>query len=307
MLRTILQRMLFRTNYNHRGPMRVFTLAFLCTLVTCAGMPSLKAVCADGSAPITVEDQLQGLITEISRQVIPHNYEDKKHWGQKKEVVRGLYVRRKGLRIQTHRTKKSVNHGTWTRYEIQLLDPDRRLHIRLDNVHQLPNQRLAFDIVCDARLRILGQLAHWQQGVQLLCMSAEATADVRLVIGCDVSAQLDFSEIPPSLVIDPAVRTANLDIKSFRLNQLSRIDEALAHHLSASVRELAEREIARRNEKLLVRVNRQLDKNRDRFRLSLQAALHGKLAPSKQATDDSLVKSGTPGGSASKRSDSGSK
>lgn len=287
--------------------MRVYVLAFLCSLVICAGMPSLKTVCADGSAPITVDDQLQSLITEISRQVIPHNYEDKKHWGQKKEVVRGLYVRREGLHIKTHRTTKSVNHGTWTRYEIQLLDPDQQLHIRLVNVRQLPNQRLAFDIVCDARLRILGQLANWQQGVQLICMSAEATADVRLAIGCDVSAQFDFSEIPPSLVIDPVVRTANLDIKSFRLNQLSRIDDALAHYLSASVRELAEREIARRNEKLLARVNRQLDKNRDKFRLSLQAALHGKLAPSKQAADGSLAKSGTANGSASRRSDSSSK
>jgi len=257
--------------------MRVLELALVSSLATAVAIVSVGSVRADDASTIAVDDQLQQLITQICRQAIPRNYENHKKWGRQEEVTRGLYVGRDGWHIKTHRTKKFVNQGTWTRYEIELLDPGRRLVVRLDNVHRLPNQRLAFDIICAARLRVLGQLANWQQGVQLVSMRAVAEADVRLTICCDVMAKLDFSEMPPGLVLDPAVRSANLLIQRFRLDRISRVGGALARSLSASVREVLERELQRRNEKLLTQINRQLEKNHDKFHVSLRDTLRVKL------------------------------
>jgi len=73
------------------------------------------------------------------------------------------------------------------------------------------------------------------------------------------------------------VRNANLLIQNFRLDRISRVDGALARSLSASVREVLEHELQRRNEKLLTQINRQLEKNRDKFHVSLRDTLRGKL------------------------------
>ncbi len=91
-----------------------------------------------------ISENLQRLITDLTRTVIPHNYENEKDWGKTKDVMRGLYIKREGLRIKTHRTRRSVNHGTWTKYRVELLDPQQQFQVRLQHVRRLPNNRLSF-------------------------------------------------------------------------------------------------------------------------------------------------------------------
>ncbi len=252
-------------------------------MVVCLLLLELGVVAAPPAerSTIPVDEQLQQLITELARQVIPHDYRDDKHWGRKVEVTRGLYVRRDGWRLRTHRTRKLVNHGTWTRYRIELLGPNRRLHVRIENLRALPKQKYAFAIICDARLKVIGQLAKWRRGVQLVSLSAEAETDVHLTMQCRVGVDFDLSQVPPALELDPVVDAAALELKTFRLNRVGRVKGELAKSLSASVREVVEREIARRNTKLLGKINHNLEKHRARFHLSLQDALQHVLPPPK--------------------------
>lgn len=249
-----------------------FAMTTLFVVSTMGAVPPAEIGSAD-STTVTVNDGLQTLITEVGRAVIPDDYQDNKQWGKTKSVVSGLYVKREGLSLKTHRQRKPVNHGTWTRYRIQMIDPAHLFHVRLQNVRTLENGRLAFDILCDARLQIFGRMSQWQWGVQLISLSAEAVSDVQLTMTCDVATHLDLTSLPPDVVVDPAVRTANLQIREFHLQRLSRLDGPLVRQLSASVREVLEREIERRQDKLVQRINHQLDKRRDRFHLSLNKTL----------------------------------
>ncbi len=234
---------------------------------------STSAHCSEPAAVLAVSESFQKLVTTLVREAIPHNYQNEKKWGKTKEVVRGLYIKREGLRLKTHRTRKLVNHGTWTRYRIDLLDPIQQFQVRLENVRMLPNDRMAFDIICDVKVHTFGRLAQWQQGVQLVSLSADADADLRLTLQCDLAARINTSQAIPDLELDPVVRNAELYVKEFRLNRISQLHGPLVKKLSASVREVLEDEIAKRRPKLVVKINRQIDKNRDHLRLSISELL----------------------------------
>ncbi len=198
--------------------------------------------------------------------------------------MRGLYVKREGWQFKTHRTTKQVNHGTWTKYRVELLDPEQQFQVRLEHVRQLPNNRLAFDLLCEARVRTFGRLSEWQQGVQLISLSAEADATVELTIQCDLATRLDRSTIPPGLEFDPVVRQADLQIKDFRMRHISQLDGPLVKALSASVREVLEDEIEHRRAKLVAQINRQIDKRRDKLRLSFGELFAPAAEPGEQAS-----------------------
>ena len=125
-------------------------LGTLVIFTAVCGASARAAAAADDdprlTRPFQLDDRTQAMVTHLARQVIPHDYENTKGWGKTRQVVRGLYIKRDGLRIKTHRTTVEVNDGTWTKYRVQLLNPAEQFQIRVENVHKTPDQRLGFDI-----------------------------------------------------------------------------------------------------------------------------------------------------------------
>lgn len=248
------------------------------------------------------DPRLHNVVSDLVRDVMPHEYEQTRGWGKTEDLVRGLYVKREGWRIKTHRTRKPVNHGTWTMYRVELIDPDEHFQVRWENVRQVPGQRLAFELQCTARVRIFGRLSEWQQGVQLVSLSAEAEADIRLTLACEVSPRLEMSRHKFGLTLDPTVHGADLQITQFRLQRISQLDGPLVRALSSSVREILEDEIARRREKLVLQINRQLAKHQDKASVSLfelAETARGWNSPNRmlESPAASAVSSHAPGGS----------
>jgi hypothetical protein len=239
--------------------------------------PVAAAEDVPAASAIAVSDGLHELVTDLARGFIPDKYEDNRKWGKTTDIFDGLHVRREGWQIKTHRRWKEVNHGTWTRYEIRLRNPEERFKVRLQNLRNLPDGRTAVDIECDARLRSFGRLSQWQYGVQLISLSAEADADVRLVMQCTFRVNVDLSNLPPEVVVDVRVDDANLAIHRFRMRRISQLSGPLVKQLSHEVREVLEDQIARRREKMVQKINQQIAKNEDHLRLSLTSVLNGKL------------------------------
>jgi hypothetical protein len=229
------------------------------------------------AAEFEVDEGLHQLVTDLARAFIPENYEDNRKWGKTKEVFDGLHVRREGWRIKTHRRKKEVNHGTWTRYEVRLLNPDKRFKIRLQDLRSLPDGRTSVDIHCDARLRSFGRLSEWQYGVQLISLSAEADADVRLVMQCTFRVNVDLSHLPPEVVMDVNVDEADVTIHRFRMRRISQLSGPLVKQLSHEVREVLEDALAKQQDKMVEKINKQIEKNEEKLRLSLTSVLNTKL------------------------------
>jgi hypothetical protein len=245
----------------------------------CLWPAAAASLAEDGPATsgFEVDAGLQEMVTDLARGFIPDKYEDNRKWGKTKKVFDGLHVRREGLRIKTHRRWKQVNHGTWTRYEVRLRNPEERFKIRLHNPRRLPDGRAAVDIHCDARLRSFARLSEWQYGVQLISLSAEADADVQLVMQCTFRINLDLSHLPPEVVVDVKVDEADVTIRRFRMRRVSQLSGPLVKQLSHEVREVLEDQIAKRREKMVQKINRQIAKNEDKLRLSLTSVLNTKL------------------------------
>ena len=236
-----------------------------------AGDPAQQLLALD---PQTVSPQEQAtfreLITSIALDTMPHNYEDKRKWGQTKEVFDGLKVSREGLQIKTKRRWKQVNHGTWKLYRLWLINPEEDFHVTVENVEVHGPLRLSFDLVVDARLGAFARLSQWQLDVQLLSVSIDAEALVRLRVSCEVQLRVDTQGYPPDLVLEPVATDADLVLLDFRLQRISDLKGPLVKELGEELHDRLQEEIEQREVKLLERINRQIEKRRDRLRLSLR-------------------------------------
>lgn len=223
--------------------------------------------------PATVQPLLMGLVLKN----IPADYENTKKWGGQREVWDGLHVRMDGLKIHTKRRKKLANHGSWKRYHISLIDPREHVQFRFENVHEGPDEKIAFDMFLAAKLAAHGRFQEWNRGVRLLSISAEGIADVQLRLTCLVATQLDVTKLPPDFIIQPEVTDAKLELLDFKLNRISKADGPVVRELSHSVENIMQEKLAEKNQKLVSKINRQIEKHRDQLRLSLSDLVKKKL------------------------------
>jgi hypothetical protein len=241
------------------------------------------------------QGSLQGLITTILRENLPDQYESRDGWGDTKEVWAGLDVRREGLQIKTKRRKKQVNHGTWKLYRVRVIEPDKFLQVEVRDVQALPGGRVEFDLLADAKLDVFARLSQWELGVQLISLSVNAEARTQFHVRCNLGLKLDPTKLPPDVLLDPQVTQADLRLADFRVARISQIGGSLAHELGDQARDLLDKEIAKLNGKLPSKINRQIDKNRDKLRLSVQdllASQWGSLAAKQLGLGASQVGSG---------------
>jgi hypothetical protein len=216
------------------------------------------------------------LVTRIVLDNLPHEIVDDKNWGKTKQVWDGVRMEWEGNRLATKRRWKTVNHGTWKRYEIRLIDPEQRFQVQVDNVRSLENGRVGFDAQVDAALDVFGRLSQWERGVQLISLSAEATAVIRLRIECSVAMKLDPSRLPPDVRFEPLVTSADLQLVRFRLHRISQASGPLVREFGSAVQDFVESKIADRRQQIVKRINRQIEKQQDHLRLSIRDVLASK-------------------------------
>lgn len=228
------------------------------------------------------EPTIHQIITDIIRANIPAQYEDTRKWGGTKEMVRGLKVSLDGLKVKTKRRRKEVNHGTWKRYNVQLLDPDQQFHIQLKHIGPTSDGRLSLSLAFQARLAAFGRLSQWHAGVQLISLSLESEATVTLDLTCEIGLKLVTDKFPPDILVEPEVTEARLELIDFRVRRISKASGPLAKQLSHGLKELIRDKIEEKQQKLVQDLNRQINKRPDRLRLSLRDEFQSVLGALKQ-------------------------
>lgn len=212
----------------------------------------------------------QEMMQQIVRDNVPDKYVDDKDWGKTDKRWDGLQVKRKGfLRLSTKRKWKEVNDGTWKRYEIKQINPQKNLTMRIENVHDAGSGKVAFDVLLKSKLEVFGRVAKWTKGVKVYSVSADAVADAVLRIHSEISMKMEFKKFPPDVLLVPVVTQADLDVPNFRLNRISRADGPLVKALGKSVHKLLLDKIEDKRDRLPEKINRQIAKNQDKMRLSL--------------------------------------
>ena len=256
------------------------TLGLAACAASCGSLLALGAILAGPAwqSPPSQDDEarLGALISRLVLEQIPHDYTQADSWGKTRRVADGLKLRREGLRVETYRTFRQVNHGTWNKYTVRLVDPQRSFHSRLANIRPGEAGRTAFELEFHVPLAITARQALWQLGVQVYSISVDATAEVHLRLSCDVAIEAGAGEFPPVLQLAPRVTAADLRLAEFRIHRVSKLGGEFAQQATRLAREPLEQKLAEYEPKLVEKCNAAIDRHRDAWQLHWTADLQEK-------------------------------
>lgn len=218
--------------------------------------------------PEQASSAMLDFLASLVRDSIPEKHLDEKDWNRTKKFYAGIKFRREGLKLETERRWKTVNHGLWKKYEVQLIAPEKTLDVRLSNVHWQPDGRL------HARLTIVSELlvnvwqTQWNLGVRVYAIQSEARVRMVMDLDATVGFRLDPATLPPALVVDPHIEDASLRMASFHVNRIGNLGGDVAEELGEAAEGLVRKLLVQpQSEKLASKLNRQIDKKRDLLRI----------------------------------------
>lgn len=215
--------------------------------------------------------EMTGMVRWLILKNLPPTYEDKKKWGKQKQVIDGLHVEMKGLKIDTHRRFKMVNHGTWTRYFVELKDPENELQVQLVNLTEPRPGVIQFETIIEAPLHVFGRYSRYQWDVQLISMSANADARVRMTVQTEVELVVQPLTFPPKIEIRPKVLAANAELLEFKIRNISQLKGPVARALGDSLENVLRERLDDYDQKLTDKMNAQLAKQKDKLIISSDA------------------------------------
>ncbi len=208
---------------------------------------------------------------------LPPTYEDNRKWGLQKSVYDGFRFRREGMKLETERKYKTVKHGTWSRYYLEFIDPQNQLELEVRNFRTLGEDRVRFELMVEVPLHAFGRIAQWQRDVQLISLSTNADVTVRLQIDTEVGVRVNPLVFPPEFQFAPVVKDADIELIHFEVHRISQIRGPLAEELGKGIRHMVDDRLADYEDKLVVKMNKELDKQREKLRISFGQGLPGWL------------------------------
>lgn len=251
--------------------LRVVAALFLAGFVGLTILGSTDAVAGDEDssvADLMDSAELRKFVESLARKHIPAQYEDTREWGKTKRVQTGLKVSLDGLRVDSERRLREVNHGTWKRYRIDRHPGPDAIQLVVERVEPRDDGKLRLELSCRAKLFVTGRLAQWERGVQLMSVGMEGDADVWLRAGCDIAVVLDPVKLPPDVTIKPVVTDARLELFDFRLRRLGHLQGPVTRQLGEGMEEVLQSRLREENVHLADKLNRAIAKKQDRLRFS---------------------------------------
>jgi hypothetical protein len=257
-----------------------FVIAVLCVA------PAVMALVSGESAPSSTEPsdaftpslEFQQWITKLVRDQLPDNYEKRKNWGHKAKSFDGVSIQLDNGQLKTHRKFEDKNDGTWQMYRVKLKDPDEQFDIKIANIRKLDGGKVGMDITAVAALEVFGRQSQWEHGIQVYSISAEADARVRLWAQVEIATHMDFTRFPPDVSLNPEVTAAQFAIPDFRMRRIGEFSGPVVRSLSHTAREALEEKLADDNTKLVAKLNKAIDRQEKKLRLSLADIASSKFA-----------------------------
>jgi hypothetical protein len=277
--------MIFRNSVQQNGFALALLVSAACTFACPQRLNGLQpATGINADAPeIPANRELDKLITAMVLKHMPHTWERNKGWGAQQARWDGIEWRREGWELKSRRRWKQVNHGTWRKYSARLGEPERHFRVTVSDIRRMPDDSLALEVVFSARIEWFARQAEWVTGVQLYSFSAEGSADIDLSLEIEMDLELVPGKFPPDLRFRPRVVTANLAIADFRIDRVSKLGGEFAQQVTRLARTELDEEVAKKEQELVVRINREIDENADKLRLSLADTLSSRWG--RQAAD----------------------
>jgi hypothetical protein len=256
------------------------------------GMAAIVKTAADPALTtlggITPEVVAQ-LVAPIIADSIPREYEGSKDWGKATRVTTGLHSDGNFFKFDIHRQKSKVNDGVWKKYKLTLVDPDKNLTVRIDNLRTLDSGRYALTLFVAAKIHGWARATVYERGVHVISLEGEGDTSIRLWLDTEIGIEsVKTPSFLPGIAVDPVITDAKLKFDEFKLKRISDVKGAIAHDLGDLIRSALEKELS--GPKLVAKLNRSIEKRRDRLQftpeklLGLSATQSKKNDPSPSAT-----------------------
>jgi len=264
----------FRTN--HLAFMSGKTVILATTLLLAAIYGETAAQDAHAPAvsprhPAASPDRIAAVVAQLIADAIPREYERKKDWGRQKEITTGLRSYGNFFKFDVHRTKTAVNHGVWKHYRATMVDPQRNLQVKIDNLRSVAAGRIAFTLFVTTKLHGWGRAKVYDRGIHLIALEAETDAKVSLWLDCEIGLEAAPAAFLTGLAVRPQITAARMQLDEFRLTRVSDVSGPLVRELGDGIKHLVEDEL--KGPKLADRLNRSIEKRRDRLVLTPELLL----------------------------------
>lgn len=231
-------------------------------------LPTAAEIDPSTVLPETASAAMLDFLASIIRDNIPEKHLEDKDWNQTKKVYAGIKLRREGLRVETERRWKTVNHGLWRKYELKLVDPQRTLIVRLSEVYWQPDGRLHANLTVICELDATAWQTRYNFDVRLYSVQVDARVRMVLDLETTIGFQLDKAHLPPALLVDPHVERATLAMSSFQVDKIGHLGGDISEELGDAWESvIREKLIEPQSEKLATKLNKQIDKKRAKLRI----------------------------------------
>jgi hypothetical protein len=208
-------------------------------------------------------DMTEALIAES----LPRNYSDARHWEKQKHFTTGLDVDLDGLRLDTARRKKLLNHGTWKRYDVWLPE-GQKLVLDVTDVRTFDDGRVSFRVTATGPLGGRVELQQWERGVRLLGISADCEAKVKLTLDVEAALTTKQGTLLPTVAVAPKVTAASAEMTDFRLRRLGDLRGPLAKEIGDAAAPALQEQVRKQNDKIADKINKSIAKRNDDLRVS---------------------------------------
>lgn len=163
----------------------------------CLLLPTQETVPAKSISPERVASFQRALEKTVYTALPTPLYEGSDHWGDTRKSVNGM--KWSGKPELQYADK---NHGTWRKYRVTLDQPAQdHLKLQLNNVQNIGNNSLRFQIKIDADVEFDIHQQNWQAGIKLFDGTVRGRSSVKLALTCTSKLSIE-----PGLNVLPVIK-----------------------------------------------------------------------------------------------------
>lgn len=226
---------------------------------------------------------LSGVARWITLENIPSTYSDERKWGGQKAFTQGVKFRGSFKNFKIERDKKPVNHGSWKRYHVKVVDPRNDVQVSVESIEVLGDKiktRLNVTIQATAE----AELQEWNRGVRLMGVSAVADATIQMKLDAETQVRWNTLGLLVSGELQPQVTAADLTLLHFELQRVGKANGQLIEKLGHELKDEVAEKVENYEPKLVEKANKALDKEiaKGRFKIDLEEWVRAQFSSSKK-------------------------
>ncbi|MCC9607529.1 hypothetical protein LOC68_12285 [Blastopirellula sp. JC732] len=229
-------------------------------------MSTLRSVAAIltlllAASPVCAEPNafLSGVAKWVTLENIPTTYNDERKWGGQKEFTQGVKFRGSFKDFKVERRKKPVNHGTWKRYHVQILNPKDDIQVSVESI-EVKGDKITTRLNVIVKATAEAELQEWNRGVRLMGVSAVADATIRMTLDAETKVKWNTLGFIVAGELQPQVVAADLTLLHFELQRVGLANGQLIEKLGHELKDEVAEKIDSYEPKLVEKANKALDK-----------------------------------------------